>query len=197
KNNGDIQFPPHTANNAGRVPGLLHLSLKNKRGVRKDLILTDAPGEWFDFWRTNIDSENAKGAKWIHENCNAFLLFADNEMLSGSSRGMARQQITSVADRLFENIENRPLGFIWSKSDIPIKELMKEQILSHLKQNPIFHFKEFETSVKEGESGIFHKNILESIHWIIEKLQSNTNTKPAIISFKQEDMFLSKRTIND
>jgi Double-GTPase 2 len=196
KHNGDIQFPPHTTNNAGRVPGLLHLALKNVKGEKKDLIFTDAPGEWFDYWRNNIDSENAKGAKWIHENCNSFLLFADSDELSGNNRGKARQQITSVADRLFENIEDRPIGLIWSKSDISIKDSMKQQILSHLNQNPIVHFNEFETSVKEGDSGIFHKNILDSINWIIEKLQSNINTKPAFISLREDDMFLSKRIIN-
>jgi hypothetical protein len=196
KPNGDIQFPPHTTNNAGRVPGLLHLALKNEKEEKKDLIFTDAPGEWFDYWRNNVNGDNAKGAKWIHENCNAFLLFADTDELSGSNRGTARQQITSVADRLFENIEDRPIGLIWSKSDISIKDSMKQQILSHLNQNPIVHFNEFETSVKEGESGIFHKNILDSINWIIEKLQSNINTKPAFISLREEDMFLSKRTIN-
>jgi hypothetical protein len=196
KPNGDIQFPPHTTSNAGRVPGLLHLALKNEKGEKKDLIFTDAPGEWFDYWRNNVNSDNAQGAKWIHENCNAFLLFADNDELSGGNRGTAKQQITSVADRLFENIEDRPIGLIWSKSDISIKDLTKQQILSHLNRNQIVHFSEFETSVQEGESGIFHKNILDSINWIIDKLQSNINTKPAFISLKQEDMFFSKRTIN-
>ncbi|MDI9363929.1 MAG: hypothetical protein QM541_03185 [Flavobacterium sp.] len=196
KNNGNIQFPPHTTNNSGRVPGLLHLALKNKNGEKKDLIFTDAPGEWFDHWRNNVNSENAKGAKWIHDNCDAFLLFADCDMLAGSKRGQAKLQINSVADRLFERIGDRPFGLVWSKSDVAISDITKEQILSHIKENLLTHFIEFATSVNEGEGGVFHQNICESMNWIIEKLDSNMNIIPKISSFKQEDMFLSKRSVN-
>ncbi|MES2138114.1 MAG: hypothetical protein V4511_00295 [Bacteroidota bacterium] len=196
KENGNIHFPPHTANNAGRVPGLLHLALKNSLGEKTDLIFTDAPGEWFDHWRNNANSENAKGAKWIHDNSDAFLLFADCEMLVGAKRGQTKLQINSVADRLFENIEARPIGLVWSKSDCEIPTATKEQILEHLGQNPYTHFNQFTTSVKEGENGIFHQSICESINWIIEKLKSNINSHPQIISLIPEDMFLSKRVVN-
>jgi hypothetical protein len=196
KENGNIQFPPHTANNAGRVPGLLHLALKNSLGEKTDLVFTDAPGEWFDHWRNNVNSENAKGAKWIHDNSDAFLLFADCEMLVGTKRGQAKLQINSVADRLFENIEARPIGLVWSKSDCKIPTSTKEQILEHLEQNPYSHFSQFTTSVTEGENGIFHQHICESINWIIEKLKSNINSQPQIISLIPEDMFLSKRVVN-
>ena len=196
KNSGDIQFPPHTSNNSGRIPGLLHLALKNEKGEKIDLVFTDAPGEWFDYWRNNVNNENARGAKWIHDNCNAFLLFADCEMLAGEKRGSAKLQITSVADRLFENIKNRPFGLVWSKSDVSVSAKTKRQILSHFKQNPLVHFTEFEPSVKNDEGGIFHQNICDSINWIIDKLQNNINNNPKIISFEPEDMFLSKRAIN-
>jgi hypothetical protein len=196
KDNSNIQFPPHTANNAGRIPGLLHLSLKNSSGDRTDLIFTDAPGEWFDHWRINVYSENAKGAKWIHDNCDAFLLFADCEMLLSKERGQAKHQINSVADRLFENIEARPIGLIWSKSDCEIPIATKEQILEHIEQNPIVHFNQFDTSVKEGENGVYHQNICDSINWIVEKLKGNVNSNPKITSIIPEDMFLSKREVN-
>jgi Double-GTPase 2 len=195
KDNSKIHFPPHTANKSGRVPGLLHLKLKNEFD-KIDLIFTDAPGEWFDIWRNNTNDRNAEGAKWIYKNCNGFLLFADCETLAGSKRGQAKQQICSVADRLFENIADRPLGLIWSKSDILISETTKEQIFMHVKENPIKHFSQFETSVKEGENNIYHDNICESIDWIIKKLESNTNKLPQIISLKPNDMFLSKRQVN-
>jgi len=196
KANGNIQFPPHTANNSGRVPGLLHLALKNSLGEKTDLIFTDAPGEWFDYWRNSVNSENAKGAKWIHDNSDAFLLFADCEMLVGTKRGQAKLQINSVADRLFENIAARPIGLIWSKSDIEIADSTKEQILQLMNQNPYKHFNQFKTSVIEGQNGIFHQNICESINWIIEKLKSNINSNPKINSLMTDDMFLSKRAVN-
>lgn len=197
KSNSEIQFPPHTSNNSGRVPGLLHLALKNKDGDKIDLLFTDAPGEWFDYWRNNADGENARGAKWIHENCNAFLLFADCEMLAGKKRGSAKLQINSIADRLFENIDDRPLELIWSKSDIAITQTTKSQILSHIELNKYLHFTEFEASVKEGEKGCYHNNICESINWILCKLNGNTNDNPIIDSLKPDDLFLSKRSINE
>ena len=197
KENSNIQFPPHTANNSGRVPGLLHLSLRNKLGEKIDLIFTDAPGEWFDHWRNNLDSENAKGAKWIHDNSDAFLLFADCDMLSGTKRGVAKHQINSVADRLFKNLEARPFGLIWSKSDIAIGGQTKQQLLQHMLQNPHIHFSQFRASVEEGKNGIFHQNICDSINWIIKKLKSNVQPVLQINSLKPEDIFLSKRLINE
>lgn len=197
KANGNIQFPPHTTNNSGRVPGLLHLALKNSRGAKTDLVFTDAPGEWFDHWRNNVYSENAKGAKWIHDNADAFLLFADCEMLAGTKRGQAKLQINAVADRLFEDLEARPIGLVWSKSDFGISALTRDQILQHIEQNPHVHFKQFNTSVNEGDNGIFHQNICDSINWIIESLESNIISAPQITSLKPEDMFLSKRLINE
>lgn len=195
KANGNIQFPPHTANNSGRVPGLLHLALKNKDGYKIDLIFTDAPGEWFDHWRTSVNGENAKGAKWIHDNSDAFLLFADSQMLASENRGQARTQIQSVADRLCENLDARPLGLIWSKSDIQVSELTVNQIVQHIVQNPVSHFEQFKTSVNEGPNGVYHQNICDSIAWIITRLQSNVNTLPIIESKKHDDMFLSRRLV--
>lgn len=196
KENGKIQFPPHTSIKEGRVPGLLHLALRNSMGEKVDLVFTDAPGEWFDHWRNKVDSPNAIGAKWIHEHSDAFLLFADCEILVGSKRGQAKLQINSVADRLSENLGTRPFGLIWAKSDYPIADTTKEQILQHINQNTFFHFNQFKTSVKEGVSGVFHQEICGSIEWLIEKLKSNINPKPPVISLKAEDMFLSKRKLN-
>jgi hypothetical protein len=196
KENGNIQFPPHTENKAGRVPGLLHLRLMNSLGEKTDIIFTDAPGEWFDHWRNSVNSENSKGAKWIHDNSDAFLLFADCEMLIGPDRGQAKLQINSVADRLFENIEDRPVGLVWSKSDIEIPISTKQQIVQLIEQNPYVHFSEFTTSVQEGHNAIFHHNICDSINWILEKVKSNINVVPEINSLLEEDMFLSKRRVN-
>ncbi len=197
KSNAEIQFPDHTTNNSGRVPGLLHLSLKSKEGKNIDLILTDAPGEWFDYWSNNINSENAIGAKWIYENCDGFLLFADSDMLSNSRRGNAKRQLKQVADRLTENINDRPIGLIWSKSDLGLSNQTKEQIIKHIKATPFKHFNQFETSVREGVSGEFHKAILESINWIIEAFNNNRNVLPQISIANSDDMFLSKRSINE
>lgn len=190
---GTTQFPPHTTSNSGRVPGLLHLSLKNANNDEVDIVFTDAPGEWFDEWRTNINSDSATGAKWIHQHSDAFLIFADCEMLAESSRGLAINQVTSVADRITENISKRPLGLIWSKSDVKIKQITRDRISNHLIKSNLTHFKDFEVSVEAGTDNAFHLAILDSIDWIISSINNNRNDELIISSMAPEDMFLSKR----
>ena len=173
----------------------MHLTLKDQSGKITDLIFTDAPGEWFDYWSNNVNSDNAIGANWIYENCNGFLLFADCDMLSGNQRGNAKRQLKQVADRLIEDIADRPIGLVWSKSDLVLAKETKEQIVTHIKATPFKHFNQFETSVQEGNKRRFHSGILESINWIIEAFSENCNSLPKVSVIKPEDMFLSKRSI--
>lgn len=193
KQNNDIQFPPHTSSNAGRVPGLLHISLCNSGGDRKELIFTDAPGEWFDKWAFNINDENAKGARWIHEQSDAFLLFADCEMLAGEQLGKARKQIRLVSDRLKQNLGDRPLGLIWSKSDIEVDSAVKSSITNYILNSQVNNYMEFDTSVREGEKGIFYKNVCNSIAWTLSIISNEVNKIPIQKLYNQSDLFLSKR----
>lgn len=189
----DIQFPPHTSSNAGRIPGLLHISLRNDKGEKKELVFTDAPGEWFGHWIVNKNDSNSDGAQWVHEYADAFLLFADCEMLSGNQLGKARQQTKQVADRLKHNLKNRPLGLVWSKSDIQLDQDIKHQISGHIRNSPIQNYQEFETSVRNDISSVWQLNILKSISWILTSLSGEINRLPQIERFAPTDLFLSKR----
>ncbi len=189
----DIQFPPHTSSNAGRIPGLLHISLRNENGDKKDLVFTDAPGEWFGYWIVNKNDSNAAGAQWVHENADALLLFADCETLAGSQLGKARQQTKQVADRLKHNLNHRPLGLVWSKSDIKLDEEVKKQISDHIQNSPLLNYQEFETSARNDISTDLQLNILESIDWILTALSGQTNELPQVERYVPTDLFLSKR----
>lgn len=189
----DIQFPPHTSSYAGRIPGLLHLSLRNENGEKKELVFTDAPGEWFGHWIVNKNDINGAGAQWVHEHADAFLLFADCEMLSGNQLGKARQQTKQVADRLKHNLKNRPLGLVWSKSDIQLDWDIKKQISNHIKNSFIPNYREFETSARNEKSSTLQLNILESINWILSVLSNETNELPEVARVSPKDLFLSKR----
>lgn len=189
----DIQFPPHTTSNAGRIPGLLHISLRNENGEKKDLVFTDAPGEWFGNWIVNKKGSNAAGAEWVHTHADAFLLFADCEMLTSSQLGKARQQTKQVADRLKHNLKNRPLGLVWSKSDLKLDEEVKKQISDHIQNSPIPNYQEFETSVRNEVSTHLQLNILGSINWILTAMPGERNELPQVERFVQTDLFLSKR----
>lgn len=193
KGDNDIQYPPHTSRNAGRVPGLLHIAVRNTAGVKKDLIFTDAPGEWFDNWRYDKNDPSSEGARWVNQNSDAILLFADSEMLSGSKRGTARNHIKSVSDRLKENIGDKPFGLIWSKSDVDISSTIKEQISKYVDDSTIKNYKEFKTSVREGDDQIYHNNILGSVDWILNVINIRKQTFPKVTIQNQSDFFLSKR----
>ncbi|GAB3719450.1 hypothetical protein GCM10027592_63000 [Spirosoma flavus] len=194
KRDNDIQFPPHTSSNSGRVPGLLHLSLKNKVGLRKDIIFTDAPGEWFDKWSYNKNDSSAEGAKWIHQRADAFLLFADCELLSGEEQGRARRQTRLVADRLSENLRDRPFGLIWSKSDIELDSDIKGQISNYMARFHHAHYKEFNVSVQAGEKNQHYVNIVNSISWILDELDHYYNPIIEVPVLIETDLFISKRS---
>ena len=193
KQNNDIQFPPHTTSNAGRIPGLLHLSLVNSSGEKKELVFTDAPGEWFEHWAFNQNDPNAEGAIWIHNVADAFLLFADCDMLSGTQLGKARKQTRMVADRLKQNLCDRPLGLVWSKSDIELDGETKAQISDYITNSPIRHYQEFKTSVREGTDSAMHDQVCESIAWLIDAVDAGLNQIPHVKSQQPGDLFLSKR----
>jgi hypothetical protein len=122
-----------------------------------------------------------------------FLLFADCDMLAGEELGKARRQIRLVADRIKQNLGERPFGLIWSKSDIDLDEETAQQITGYITNSEIANYSEFKTSVHEGEGGIFYDNISHSISWVLETLSKQINELPIVDQHRADDMFLSKR----
>jgi len=121
-------FPPHTSSLSERQPGLLHLGLRTPAGRRHDVLLTDAPGEWFTRWALKADTPDAEGARWIAERCDAFLVLADCERLAGSELGSARRDLRLLMERLSTVIRDRPVALVWTKRDIEIKPMVREAI---------------------------------------------------------------------
>lgn len=139
-------FPPHTPRGISRVPGLLHLALRRPNHEHRDLLFTDAPGEWFSAWATKEDAPNAEGARWIQERADAFLVFADCERLCGGERGDARRDIRELIERLGKHVRQRPTTLVWSKADHQPPQGIRGAIQRALKEN-IEHASEIETSV--------------------------------------------------
>ncbi len=128
------QFPPHTANTAQRLPGLLHLALRRSDGLLVDAILGDAPGEWFNKWAAHVAHEEAAGARWIAQHADGFILFVDSEELAGANRGAARDDLFKLAQRLAEYCAERPVAIVWSKADLIVRPAIREQVDMRLKQ---------------------------------------------------------------
>jgi hypothetical protein len=125
------RFPAHTSSRSGRAPGLLHLTFRDEGGSRPvDYLFTDAPGEWFQRWAINTDSEEGAGARWVSDFADAFIIVADREALSGESMGAARGSLQRIAKRLGAERGDRPVALAWTKSDVDIAPEMEEAVRS-------------------------------------------------------------------
>lgn len=123
------RFPAHTTSRGGRAPGLLHLSFDDKSADRSvDYLFTDAPGEWFQRWAINTNSDEGAGARWVSGNADAFMIVADREALAGGAMGAARGALQRIAKRLGAERDGRPVALVWTKSDVDIPPEMEEAV---------------------------------------------------------------------
>ena len=121
-------FPPHTSS-SGLVPGLLHLTLRNKEGLVRDVFFTDAPGEWFTVWAKAPDHDGAGGARWVIEHSNVILLLVDSSALSNEETlPQARRATRDLTERVGALASQVPLGFTWTKADVALSGATREMI---------------------------------------------------------------------
>lgn len=130
-------FPPHTPSGASRVPGLLHVALRGADDAFRDVLLADAPGEWFRRWSIRADAPEAEGARWLVRHADAFLVLADCDRLAtpGSTRGLARSDVRLLLERLGNHLEGRPTVFAWSKADRAVGDEIRRAIRGALSKH--------------------------------------------------------------
>lgn len=125
-------FPPHTTMGQGRKPGLLHLAFRRGGGSHEDVLLTDAPGEWFEKWAVQREDSEAAGARWIINHADVFLLVMDSESLTGPGRGRARGLMVQLARRLRDERGQRPVCILWTKTDVSVGAELKASLTHDL-----------------------------------------------------------------
>ncbi len=128
-------FPPHTTSEQTRVPGLLHIALRTTDGKLRDVLFTDAPGEWFTAWADKEQDPQAEGARWVTSHADGFLVFADSARLSGPERGKARGQLRSLLERMRNHVGSRPVSFVWAKADMAVPVGIAESLRTALQEN--------------------------------------------------------------
>lgn len=191
-------FPPHTSSANGRIPGLLHLSLRNHANPLNDVIFTDAPGEWFSRWAIQKNAPEAEGARWIYDHSDVFIVIADSEELSGANRGLARGKIKDIIDRLSENIGNRRIALVWTKADIAVPSNMKRQIESSFFQK-FPNSLTFSVSVLDQQSKASAtrppqlQEVLRVLSWAIRRPKSEIKTALITTILKPEKPLLAFR----
>lgn len=145
-------FPPHTPRSTERNPGLLHLALRRPDSSLRDVLLTDAPGEWFSKWAVNQNAQDAMGAKWTVDQSDGFIILADCQRLSGELRGAARRELRQLIERLAPFVGIRPVTLVWAKTDITSLDELKPGIRNAVQKtlvDLIPHAVEIETSVQK------------------------------------------------
>ena len=98
----------------------------------RDLLFTDAPGEWFTRWLTNEAADNAEGARWIADNATHFIYVVDREGLAGPNVGPVRHNTLALARRLSEHRRGRPVIAVWTKSDKPCDDGVEAVVRTRL-----------------------------------------------------------------
>jgi hypothetical protein len=160
-------FPPHTPLGQNRIPGLLHLCLRENNGNLNDIVITDPPGEWFEKWADNVNDDGAEGARWIANNSSHFMFIIDSETLIGKTAQKAKYNLIDLAQRLASVCGERPVAIVWSKSDYEIDANLKASLMKQL--DKLFAIKEyFELSVTKGDRESLIKSFQSLWSWLFQ-----------------------------
>lgn len=184
-----FRFPAHTSlNEKSRVPGLLHLALRDAGGRLRDVLFTDAPGEWFTDWANNKVNESAAGARWIHQHASGFLVFADSKRLEGEYRGRACEELERIVQRTGSDLGSRPIALAWSKADIAVPEPIRQRVLKAIKRLNNDQ-KVFQISYEER----FLSCYTDSVTWILEQILDQAAVAIPTPRSQQVDFFFQIR----
>ncbi|WP_207217720.1 MULTISPECIES: TRAFAC clade GTPase domain-containing protein [Sorangium] len=175
-------FPPHTPRGTARVPGLLHLALRSSADELRDVLLTDAPGEWFSRWSTKENAPDAEGARWIARNADAFLVLADCERLCQPGRGSSRNDIRKLLERLGNHVRSRPTVLVWAKADFRPSDGIREAIRDALGSR-IPHAKEVEATTNRVES------LADALETALAPAWSGPTARPITVPILQHEPF--------
>ena len=105
------------------------MALRNKKGMVRDVLFTDAPGEWFTVWAKAPDHEGAGGARWVIEHSNVILLLVDGSALANEETlPQARRATRDLTERVGALASHIPLGFTWTKTDVEPSVVTRDTI---------------------------------------------------------------------
>lgn len=186
-----ISFPPHTSANMARVPGLLHLLLKDEDGIYKDIILTDAPGEWFTEWAKSADGHAAIGAKWIDDAADAFIIVADCSAFKANA-GKERHALLQIVERMKNTHNQRPIALAWTKSDHDLSQEIKERIGSKV-AGQLPNVKPYKLAVINRKSDKEIDDILVLIRGLLAESQHKRNIVAPLVIKSEDDFFFTIR----
>ncbi|GAB5542853.1 MAG: hypothetical protein SangKO_026130 [Sandaracinaceae bacterium] len=182
-------FPPHTTS-TGRHPGILHLALRNQStGWLQDVLLTDAPGEWFSHWARVPGSSASEGARWVIENADALLLLVDSGALAeGETLPTARRATRDLMERVGAQ-SSCATAVVWTKDDVDVPETAIAAIDTSSR--------EFLSSAGTMRTTVkIHETIEACFVWAIDAATSRSPLKVVAEPRLADDPFLALRRPN-
>lgn len=116
-------FPPHTTS-AGRHPGVLHVTFRHaSTGTMRDVLFSDAPGEWFTQWARVPGHPTAIGARWVIDHSDVLLLLIDSAALADSEKlPQSRRATRDLIERVGAECARCPVIVVWTKDDVPVPD---------------------------------------------------------------------------
>lgn len=183
-------FPDHTPRGAARAPGLLHLAFRDEGGLLTDVLLADAPGEWFERWAVNRNDPAAEGARWLEEHADAALVFLDSEGLSNlESRGQARTQTIQLLTRVTSAYEGRPWRALWAKHDRfeanPVTQVIDDYLVT------VGHADTLEAVSANATTD--SRGVMEALEWLIGQAHEGCQLTLSTTPVTSADGFLTFR----
>jgi hypothetical protein len=175
-------FPGHTPRGAARLPGLLHLAFRDPVGHLTDVVLADAPGEWFERWAVDCKEPQAEGARWLEQHADAALVFLDSKRLSDSAeRGKARTQALQLLSRVAAAYGGRPWRALWAKHDRFEENPAASAVADQLRR--LGASETFETV--SANAGAQARGVLEATSWMIARARGGVRAElsaPSVVA---------------
>jgi hypothetical protein len=188
-------FPPHTSLNIEkREEALLHLAFRRDNERLQDVLVSDAPGEWFKEWAFKREAPLAEGARWLAKNARGFILLIDSAALAGEEKGIARSRHLSLIERLGDEAGNRPVAVVWSKADVEVSQDLRATLQKSVRSN-IGNMVEFAVSVEETSQHpeLDLSNPNDILGWVLKMRGQSKRDIPDLNIFRSDDPFLSYR----
>ena len=194
-NQGEVLFPEATPSNPDFY-SIYHLGIKYNNSL-KNVLFADASGEVFGQWAINVNDTNASNVRWIHQNADGFIFFIDCEALI-NGRSEAKENILDIANRLKENLKNRPVVMVWSKADriSEVRTTIKQDLEEELKNQFGDNATKFEVSnhTLNDPDPNCHINNLAVFEWLFKQINVPSNIHLELdIPLDSNDLFLNYR----
>ena len=183
-------FPPHTSLNVEeREAALIHLALRHMDAGHQDILLSDAPGEWFGRWATDREDPSAEGARWLSRKSSGFMLLIDSAALAGMRRGRARARHVTLIQRLGHEAGSRPVAVVWSKADVEVPDSIRDTVRETLREH-LEHFEEFAVSLEQRCQfpGLGLSEVTKIVGWVLDARQNPDRQIPVLDSTSRDPL---------